>query len=165
METTTSTTNILDLVKDLQIDSQPLYLCKSKTVKLGDDKKSIDASRISFFKLECIATKHDKCIQVEMQSICVDIIAAQSLYPSCRNVPIEHSFEATMMSATNISMNTTHPDIDSVYLQSICKDCVVTAELVWLSMQNIANQHQTLKSTMLCMLQHLQIQQHQTQQS
>lgn len=113
METTTSTTSILDLVKDLKL-GQTLWFYKSEPIKLGDGK--------------------------------------------------QNPFDIAMMSATNLSMNSMSVNIDSQLLKSICKDCVVTNELVWISMQNIANQLQSMKIAMFNLLQHLQIQQHQTQQ-
>ena len=150
---TTSTTNILDLVKDLKL-GQTLWFYKSEPIKLGDGKHlTIDASRTSFYKIEVIATRHDKCDELKLTSIRVDAIAAPKLYPACRNV-------YRMNSLNSMSVH-----IGSQLLKSICKDCVVTNELVWISMQNIANQLQSIKIAMFNMLQHLQIQQHQTQQS
>lgn len=161
----TSTTNILDFVKDLKL-GHTLWFYKSEPLKLGDGKHlTIDASRTSFYKIEVIATRHDKCDELKLTSIRVDAIAAPKLYPACRNVHRMNPFDIAMMSATNLSMNSMSVNIDSQLLKSICKDCVVTNEFVWISMQNIANQQQSMKIAMFNMLQHLQIQQHQTQQS
>lgn len=136
-----------------------LWFYKSEPIKLGDGK------HLTIDKIEVIATRHDKCDELKLTSIRVDAIAAPKLHPACRNVHRMNPFDIAMMSATNLSMNSMFVNIDSQLLKSICKDCVVTNELVWISMQNIANQQQSMKIAMFNMLQHLQIQQHQTQQS